>query len=229
LYRVKDPSRFGVAELTKGKRIKRFIEKPPPGTASTNLINAGVYVLTPEIFNYIPEGRMVSLEREIFPKLVKEGKLYGYVFDGLWMDIGKLEDYLEINKKLLTLFANQQKTKIGSKIEVRKPVAFDKGISFGEKSVIGPYAVLGRNIVVGKHVYIKNSVIFPGAVISDFSSINGAIIGENVVIGKKVKIGERCMLGDHVRVRDNVSLVKGVSVCPAREVCESVLTPKCIM
>jgi len=229
LYRVKDPSRFGVAELTKGKRIKRFIEKPPRGTAPTNLINAGVYVLTPEIFNFIPEGRMVSLEREIFPKLVKEGKLYGYVFDGLWMDIGKLEDYLEINKKLLTLFANQQKTKIVSKIEVRKPVAFDKGISFGEKSVIGPYAVLGRNIVVGKHVYIKNSVIFPGAVISDFSSINGAIIGENVVIGKRVKIGEGCMLGDHVRVRDNVSLVKGVSVCPAREVCESVLTPKCIM
>jgi len=229
LHRVKDPSRYGVAELAKGNRIKRFIEKPPRAKAPTSLINAGVYVLNPEIFEYIPKGRKVSLEREVFPKLSEAGKLYGYVFDGLWMDIGKLEDYLKINEILLDTFANQQKYNIGSKVKVKKPVAVDKGVSVGEKSFVGPYAILGRNTTVGSNVRIQNSVVFPGVVISDFSSVNGAIIGENVVIGKGVKIGEGCVLGDHVKVKDNVRLVKGVSICPAKEIPESVLTPRNII
>lgn len=229
LHRVEDPSRYGVAELAKGNRIKRFIEKPPREEAPTNLINAGVYVLNPEIFEYIPKGRKVSLERQVFPKLSETGKLYGYVFNDLWMDIGKLEDYLKINEILLDTFANQQKYNIGNKVKVKKPVAIDKGVSVGEKACIGPYAILGRNTTVGSNVRIQNSVVFPGVVISDFSSVNGAIIGENVVIGKGVKIGEGCVLGDHVKVKDNVRLVKGVSICPAKEIPESVLTPRIII
>lgn len=229
LHSVKEPSRYGVAELTNENRVKKFIEKPSPGTAPTNLINAGVYILSPEIFDYIPKNQKVSLEREIFPKLVKKGKLYGYVFHGLWMDIGKLEDYLKINKILLDSPLNQSKPKIKSKAEVKKPVAFDKGVSIGTNSVIGPYAVLGQKVIVGKNVHIQNSIIFSGTVISDFSSINGAIIGENVTIGRKVKIGAKCVLGDYVKVKDNVSLFKEVSICPAKEVSESVLTSKCII
>ena len=229
LHEVSDPSRYGVAELANDNRIKKFIEKPLREEAPSNLINAGVYVLSPEIFKYIPKGRKVSLEREVFPKLTEEKKLYGYVFDGFWMDIGKLEDYLKINKILLGSFANQQKYKIGSKVKIKKPVAFDKGVCIGEKTVIGPYAVLGRNVIVGKNVQIQNSVILPGTTISDFSSANGSVIGENVIIGKGVKIGEGCVLGDHVKVRDNVSLARGVSVCPAKEISESVLTAKSII
>ncbi len=226
LHRVEDPSRYGVAELAEDNSVKRFIEKPLKGAAPTNLINAGVYVLTPKIFNYIPKGRAVSIEREVFPKLAEEGMLYGYVFDGLWMDIGKPEEYLQINGILLDSFGNQQKHKSENKVEIRKPVAFDKGVSIGEKSVVGPYAVLGRNVVVGNHVHIQNSVIFPETVISNFSSINRAIIGEGVVIGKKVKIGKGCIIGDHAKIRDNVSLIEDVSICPAKEISESVLTPK---
>jgi len=229
LHRVKDPSRFGVAELVNDNRIKRFIEKPPRKTAPTNLINAGVYVLSPKIFEYIPKGRKVSLEREVFPKLAEQGGLYGYVFDGLWMDIGKPEDYLEINKILLNSFANPQEHKIGNNVEVKEPVAFDKEVSIAEKSVIGPYAFLGQNVIVGKNVHIQDSVIFPGTVISDFASINKAIIGEGVFIGKRVKIGSGCMIGDHAKIKANVSLAKGVSICPAKEVSESVLAPKCIV
>jgi mannose-1-phosphate guanylyltransferase len=229
LHRVDDPSGYGVAELGKQNRIKKFIEKPSPRVAPTNLINAGVYVLSPEIFKYIPKGQKVSLEREVFPKLAEEGKLYGYSFDGFWMDIGKVEDYLKINKTLLDSFTGQQKHKTKHGAEVRKPVALDKRVSVGKKSIIGPYAVLGRNTTVGKNVHIQNSVILPRTTISDFTSINGAIIGENVFIGKRVKIGERCVLGDHVKVGDNVSLTNGVSICPAKEITESVLTPKNII
>src|SRR4030066_1248252 len=107
LCKVEDPSRYGVAEMAEGERIKRFIEKPPKDAPPPNLINAGVYVLSPEVFKLIPEGKAVSMEREIFPKLAKEGRLYGHFIEGLWMDIGKPEEYLQINKILLDALPTQ--------------------------------------------------------------------------------------------------------------------------
>ena len=87
LCKVEDPCSFGVADL-KGNAIKRFVEKPPKGQAPSNLINAGAYVLSPEVFAYIPEGRAVSIEREVFPK-VSRGRqtmwaLHQRVMDRYW-------------------------------------------------------------------------------------------------------------------------------------------------
>lgn len=229
LHSVRDPSRYGVAELTKENRIRTFVEKPSRKLAPTNLINAGVYVLSPKIFEYIPQGRKVSIEREVFPKLAEEGSLYGHIFNGLWIDIGEPEEFLEINKTLLNSTAPLQKHKMRTKGKIEEPVAFDKNVLIGEGSVAGPYAVLGRNVTIGNHVYIKDSVVFPSATISDFSIVNGAIIGENVVIGKKVKINRGCILGDNVKIEDNVTLANGVSICPAKEVSKSVLKPKYVV
>jgi mannose-1-phosphate guanylyltransferase len=229
LHQVEEPSRYGVVKLTKDNRITEFVEKPPKGTEPTNLINAGVYVLSPEIFNYIPRDRAVSIEREVFTKLAKEGKLYGYVYDGLWRDIGKPEDYLEINRVLLDSITEQSKIVSGKDVEIRKPVFFDKRVSLGRKSIIGPHVVLGRDGIVGENARIQDSVIFSGAEIADFVSINGAIIGEGVSIGKNVKIDNGCILGDHVRIIDNMTLSEKVWVCPGKEISESVLTPKHIV
>ena len=57
LCKVEDPCRYGVAELEDGNRIKRFIEKPAKNKVPSNLINAGVYVLSPKVFDYIPIGQ----------------------------------------------------------------------------------------------------------------------------------------------------------------------------
>jgi len=228
LHKAEDPSRYGVAEMAAGNRIVRFIEKPSPEKAPTNLINAGVYVFSPEIFTYIPKGRKVSLENEVFPKLAEEGELYGYVFEGLWTDIGKPEDYLEINRLLLKSHISLPKNKMKNNAKIRNPSALDKGVSIGERSVVGPYAVLGQNVTVGNDTKIRNSIILSGTAISDFCSINGAIIGENVHIGKNVRIDEKCIVGDHVKIGDNAKLTKNVSICPAKEIRESILTPKCV-
>jgi mannose-1-phosphate guanylyltransferase len=228
LYEVDDPSRYGVAEIAKDCRVTKFIEKPPKGTAPTNLINAGVYVLSPTVFQYIPEERAVSMEREVFPKLVEKGVLYGHVVRGLWVDIGKPEEYLQTNKILLDALVNRQKHKSADKFELKNPVALDKGVSIGEKSVIGPYAVLGKNVTVGKNVQIRDSVIFPDTKIGDFTSINGAIIGEGAIIGKKVRISKGCIIADQAKVKDNVSLAEEAAVCPAKEVSENILKSKII-
>ncbi len=92
LTTVEDPSRYGVARL-KGNQILEFIEKPKKEEAPSKLINAGVYVLEPEVFNYIPKEGKSMLERDVFPKLANEGKLYGFPFAGQWFDTGTLEAY----------------------------------------------------------------------------------------------------------------------------------------
>jgi mannose-1-phosphate guanylyltransferase len=223
LCRVEDPTRYGVAEMTEDNHIKAFIEKPAKGTAPTNLINAGIYVLSPKVFSYIPKGKFVSMEREVFPILAKQGELYGHIFEGLWIDIGKPEEYLQTNRMILDYLIKTRKPSDSYRFKVRNPVALDKKVIIGEKSVIGPYAILGRNVVVGKNVHISNSVIFPDTKIDDYASIEGAIIGEGVTIGKKVKVSRGCIVADQAKIRDNVSLTKEAAVCPAREVTENIL------
>jgi len=228
LHEVKDPSRYGVAKLDKDCRVKEFIEKPAKGTAPTNLINAGIYVLNPKIFQYLPKGKKVSMEREVFPKLVEEGQLFGHVFQGLWMDIGKPKEYLQANKKLLSALAKTQKPINTDTFELKNPVAIPEGVHIGAKSIIGPYTVLGKNVTVGKNVHISQSVVLSSTKIDDSASINEAIIGENASIGKNVRINKGCIIGDQANIRDNITLEKETSVCPAKEVSKNILKSKII-
>jgi mannose-1-phosphate guanylyltransferase len=224
LCKVNDPSRYGVAEMGNGNCIKRFIEKPARDKSPSNLINAGVYVLSPKVFVYIPYGRAVSVEREVFPKLAEEGRLSGYLTDGLWMDIGRPEEYLETNRIILDSLSKNIKPKKAKNFELKNPVALDRGVSIGEKSVIGPYAILGKNVKVGKNAQISNSVIFSDVTIDDCASIDGAIIGEAAKIGKNVKICCDCIIADNAKVRDNLEL--SGKICPGKEVSENVLKSK---
>jgi NDP-sugar pyrophosphorylase family protein len=95
LTEVEDVSGFGVAEM-KGKKILRFIEKPK--VSQSKLINAGIYVLNPKVINYIPKGKAM-IEKDVFPKLAKEGKLFGYKFKGQWFDTGTHEAYEKVIKE----------------------------------------------------------------------------------------------------------------------------------
>ena len=91
LATVDDPSAYGVARL-QGNKILEFVEKPKRENAPSNLINSGIYILEPEVIDYIPEG-FAMLEKDVFPKLAHEGKLHGYPFSGQWFNTGTLELY----------------------------------------------------------------------------------------------------------------------------------------
>ncbi len=233
LHEVEDPSRYGVVELTEEGRIVRFVEKPTREEAPSNLVNAGIYALNPKIFDYIPEGRPVSIEHEIFPKLAEEGKLHGYNFQGYWTDIGEPSDYLKANQLLLDMEIKKEQlgkhAALESETQIHKPCIIGENVTIGSESKIGPYAAVGENVIVGKGVLIENSIIFPRTIISDFTSIKGAVIGEASMIGRWVKIESGCIVGDHAMIHDKVTMTQGVSVCPSKEVRESVLTPKCLM
>ena len=224
LYRVADPSRYGTVKLTNQNMITQFIEKAPPGKAPSNLINAGVYVLDPEIFNHIPAGRPVSIEHEVFPKLAEQGKLFGHEFKEIWIDIGKPEDYLKANRLMLDAEPKKRllgkDANIGEGVEFSDPVMVDAGVTVGQNTKLGPYAILGRDTVLGRNVTLENSVVFSEATISDHASVRGAVIGEGAAIGKGATIMEGCVIGDYVTIRDNVTLSRNVTVCHSKEVKE---------
>ncbi len=226
LYRVEDPSRYGTVKLTKENKITQFVEKAPLGKAPSNLINAGVYVLDPEIFSYIPAGRPVSIEREVFPKLAQQGKLFGHAFKDVWIDIGKPEDYLKANKVMLDVNTEKRllgpDVRLGAGVEFIDPVMVDSGVTLGENSKIGPYAIIGRDTVLGRNVRLENSVVFPEVTISDNTSVKGTVIGEGATIGKGATINEGCVIGDYATINDNVSLSRNVTVCHSKEVKENV-------
>jgi mannose-1-phosphate guanylyltransferase len=97
LTTVADPSQYGVAKLT-GNKILEFIEKPPQGTAPSNLINAGLYILEPSVLDYVQKGAS-SIERNVFPQIAHASKLFGFPFSGQWFDTGTLERYEEAMEK----------------------------------------------------------------------------------------------------------------------------------
>ena len=90
LTRVENPSAFGVVETDEKNRVKRFIEKPPPGTETTNWINAGTYILEREVLDAIPPDCHHMFENGLFPHLVNTGKaVYGYPYKGYWTGYGQ--------------------------------------------------------------------------------------------------------------------------------------------
>lgn len=88
---VADSSDWGVVGL-RGNKIVNFVEKPKKSGVS-HLINAGIFALNPKVINYIPNKKFSMLEKDVFPKLAKEGKLFGYPFEGKWFDIATPEIY----------------------------------------------------------------------------------------------------------------------------------------
>jgi mannose-1-phosphate guanylyltransferase len=91
LTTVSDPSQYGVAKLD-GNRIVEFVEKPPKDKAPSNLINAGFYIIEPEVISMIKPG-FSMLERDVFPRLAQQGRLFGFPFSGQWFDTGNMERY----------------------------------------------------------------------------------------------------------------------------------------
>jgi NDP-sugar pyrophosphorylase family protein len=98
----KTPARFGAVDLDDNNKVVNFVEKPRKQPVGETWVNAGVYVITPSVLGKIPKARRASLELDVFPKLMREGTIFGYRHDGYWADVGTPDDYLRVQKDLLT-------------------------------------------------------------------------------------------------------------------------------
>ena len=168
LWEVENPNRFGVVKFVKGE-ILEFQEKPPKGEELSNLINAGTYILEPEIISMIPADQKISIERDIYPKIVGNG-LYGMPFEGYFIDAGTPQSYLEANFKLL-----EPNKKIKDNVQIHES---SKIID----SIIGP------NVIIGPNTIIEKCVISESVILAD-SNIYGAIIKKSI-IGPNISLNQ---------------------------------------
>jgi mannose-1-phosphate guanylyltransferase len=232
LTQVEDPTKYGSVELDWEGRIIRFVEKPEFGKAPSNLINAGIYIFEPEIFDYIPDGVKVRIETDVFPKLAEEQQLYGFESHGFWMDIGEPIDYLNANAAVLARqkrVVKPESIKIDVSAVIYGPCNFGENIVIGADSRIGPNVSIADDVSIGKGCRIENSIIFAGSVIEDYSSVKSAILGENTLLERWVKIESGSLIGDFAQIADGVTITEGVSICPSKSIEESILQPRQVM
>jgi len=102
LARSRTPTRFGEVELNAENRVVSFVEKPRRQTEGEAWVNAGIYVIHPTVLGKIRKGSRASLELDVFPRLMREGNISGYKHEGYWADVGTPEDYLRVQKDVLT-------------------------------------------------------------------------------------------------------------------------------
>jgi mannose-1-phosphate guanylyltransferase len=203
LFPVPDPSAFGLVELDPSGRVRRFVEKPSASEATTNTINAGIYLLDRALLARIPDGRMVSIEREFFPALVADGiPFYGWIGDHYWLDIGNPEKYRLAQLDLMAgkvssaiTAADARAARLGDPV-VRDATASIAGacvIGAGSRleaeCLVGPDTVLGRRCVIGRGARVAGSIVWddvsvgPGAVLADCIVASGARIGAGAHVG----------------------------------------------
>src|SRR5262244_2711020 len=102
LARVPNPLEFGIAIPDEDGRIQRFLEKPTWGQVFSDTVNTGIYVMEPEVFDYVEADVSVDWSGDVFPQLMKEGKpIYGYIAEGYWEDVGTHESYQKAQADVL--------------------------------------------------------------------------------------------------------------------------------
>ena len=180
LWPVEDPTPYGVVDLDQDGRIRRFQEKPKREEAFSNLINAGAYALEEEILSYIGKG-FVSMEREVFPNILEEG-MYGFKFEGYWIDCGRRENVLEAFWTLMgkdTRSVDKNCVLDGSVIT---PPATIRERAVVAGATIGPHAYVAERVVVGLRSKVERSVVLQDARIGAGCRIVDSIIDEGVTV-----------------------------------------------
>jgi len=191
---VEDPTIYGVVETNAEGKVGRFIEKPRRHTLTTNMINAGAYILAPEVLDHIPRGTSFTFEHGLFPLLLERGDpMYGYQSDAYWIDIGTPEKYLKLHHDLLTGRINRsfRGEPAGEGIWV------EEGCDIHPQARLEGPAVFGRNCVIGSRVLVKGpSAIGQDCRIGTGSLIEGAVVWQNANLSREVSL-KNCVIGEN--------------------------------
>jgi len=211
---VEDPSAYGVVDTDSNGRVKRFIEKPKREEAPSNMINAGMYVLEPDVLKHVEPQTFCMFENYLFPLLLDMGELvYTYPSDAYWIDIGTPEKYASFNQHMLS-----GDVEIDSSCNIHPSASITGAVQFGSNCTVesnvtieGP-TVIGDECVIKSGAVIKEAIIWHGTIIEEGTKVENSIVGDGchigvgvcvidgVVLGGKVVVGSRCVISRNARV-----------------------------
>jgi mannose-1-phosphate guanylyltransferase len=226
---VEDPIAYGVVETDSQCRVRCFIEKPSRETVTTNLINAGTYVLEPEVLELIPAGVYHMLERGLFPDLVEQGiPFFGYRSNAYWIDIGVPEDYLNLHHdilmgKAIARFPGksiaddvwlEEDCDIHPSAKIIGPVVIGKGCTVEQGARISGPAVLGVECSVGQGTTIDEAILWCNVKLGKDVTVRNSVVGNNSIVGDSTWIIDSSIISDDVTIGSNNKLEHGIRVWP---------------
>lgn len=233
LTSVENPTIYGLVPINHEGRVLEFLEKPSWDEVTTDLVNAGTYVLEPEVLDYVPSGENYSFERGLFPVLLEKNlPLFGFPSGAYWLDIGSPEKYLQAHHDLLE---GKLAFEFGSK-EVKPRVWVGKGtklspqahlfgpVVLGENckvddyvSVVGPTCI-GNKCFLGKGSRVEGSLLLDGCFLHEGVVVRNSILGREVQVGAKVHVEEFSVLGDKMKIGEGNWFKKGIKIWPETEI-----------
>ncbi|MEM1645077.1 MAG: NDP-sugar synthase [Ignisphaera sp.] len=234
LKETKDVTGFGVAELGANNRITRFIEKPKPEEAPSNLINTGIYIVEPTVIEFfntfhgkelLKTGKM-DFGQHVIPKLIELGyNVYGYIMEeGYWFDIGTPERYLEAMEYLLhtkdyrILEAEEKIPNVFLQGRSPKSKEFHEDIIIKSKNGLIKFSgvtLIGRHVILGENTFIEDSSIDNYCIIGSNNHISRSAIMDRSYIEEEVKI-VNSIIGRHVHIERGAIIINsyiGDNVC----------------
>ncbi len=212
---VDDPTHYGLIETDTRNRISHFIEKPSWDQVTTNMINAGTYILQPEVLAEIPPQEKYSFERQVFPSLLERGEpIFAYPSSHYWIDIGTPRKYQQLNRDLLNGESNQYSYKpYGSRpgADIIQPLVVGDNCNIGDKTKLtGP-------LVIGAGSNIAPGAIIEDCVIWDNVKIDAGAVVKHSIIADNCHIGSGCIIGNSV-IADNVTVAEGYQLEPGSHI-----------
>ncbi len=227
LTRVNNPLSFGVVITDKRGKITRFLEKPNWGEVFSDTINTGIYILEPEVLQYIPANKKFDFSKDLFPFLLENKKsLYGYIAEGYWKDIGSLNEYRQAHFDVLKQPALVNISGVKSTNQenwVGEGSLIDSSVKLAGKVIIGKNcqikanveiddSVIGNNVIIDERAVITKSVLWDGVKVGKEVEIKESTVGYGTLLQKKaivnegVVIGDECSIGKKSEIKANIKI-----------------------
>lgn len=225
--KVDEPSKYGVIvhDIATPNLIDRFVEKPVEFVG--NRINAGLYILSPEVIDMI-DLKPTSIEKETFPVLVEQKQLYSFDLEGYWMDVGQPKDFLSGTVLYLNSLRKHNPQKLASGSNVIGNAIVDPSATIDPSAKIGPDVVIGANVTIGEGVRITRSVVLSNSTVKAHSLVKSTIVGWASTVGQWCRLEGVTVLGDDVEVKDEI-YINGGKVLPHKSISSNVPAEAIIM
>jgi NDP-sugar pyrophosphorylase family protein len=227
LTEVEDPTEYGIVGLGRDGRIEKFKEKPAPEEVFSKLVNAGIYVLEPEVLDLIPENTKFDFSRDVFPKVLAKGlALYGMKIEGVWVDIGRPRDLIRASLEVIRREGREHRL-LGQ--EPFGPAIVGKGLVLEPGVRLGGPLYLGADVHIRRGAVVEGACLYDGVVVEPGATIRESIVLEGTHIGKDSEVldsvlSERCsieedahllgtIIGDGMTVKAH-SRLEGATIAP---------------
>lgn len=228
-----NPLEYGIVMVDDEGRIIRFLEKPRWGEVFSDTVNTGIYILEPEVLQYIPQGKKFDFSKDLFPLLLEERQpLFGCVLSGYWCDIGSLEQYRYahydlLDKKVKVKLPAREEEQgiwmaedvyISPGVRLMPPFFIGKGTYIDKKASIGEYTVLGPFNHLSEKVSLKRSITWSRVTLEKNAIARGSILASGVLLETSSTVYEGAVVGDGSIIESKATVKPGIRIWPYKRI-----------